>query len=161
MIRQLLSLANVSADELITSKLYDEDNFYNAFLKDIKKCRRELIIESAYMTTRRVHYLLPYLEGLKKNRVRVVINTRNPEEHDTYMCEEARKSLSLLLEIGVQVIFSESLHRKVAIIDRNILWEGSLNILSQNNSKEMMRRSESIAHCWQMIRFADLETRIS
>jgi hypothetical protein len=29
----------------------------------------------------------------------------------------------------------------VAIIDRKIIWEGSLNILSQRNSREMMRRT--------------------
>lgn len=143
------------------SKLYSEETFYNAFVKDIRQARSELVIESAYMTTRRVHYLLPYSKELKKNRVRVVINTRNPEEHDLYLREEARKCLSLLLEIGVQVISSESLHRKTAIIDRNILWEGSLNILSQNNSQEVMRRTESTELGWQMIRFSGLDYKIS
>jgi HKD family nuclease len=143
------------------SKLYDENSFYPALVKDIKKCRSELIIESAYMTSRRVHYLLPHLKELKKNRVRIVINTRNPEEHDLYLREEARKCLALLLEIGVQVIFSESLHRKTAILDRNILWEGSLNILSQNNSQEVMRRTESTQLSWQMVRFSGLGELIS
>lgn len=143
------------------SKLYDENSFYPALVKDIKKCRSELIIESAYMTSRRVHYLLPHLKELKKNRVRVVINTRNPEEHDLYLREESRKCLALLLEIGVQVIFSESLHRKTAILDRNILWEGSLNILSQNNSQEVMRRTESTQLSWQMVRFSGLGELIS
>ena len=143
------------------SKLYDENSFYPALVKDIKKCRSELIIESAYMTSRRVHYLLPHLKELKKNRVRIVINTRNPEEHDLYLREESRKCLALLLEIGVQVIFSESLHRKTAILDRNILWEGSLNILSQNNSQEVMRRTESTQLSWQMVRFSGFGELIS
>lgn len=143
------------------SKLHDENSFYPALVKDLKKCRSELIIESAYMTTKRVHYLLPHLKALKKNRVRIVVNTRNPEEHDLYLRDEARKCLALLLEIGVQVIFSESLHRKTAIIDRNILWEGSLNILSQNNSKEVMRRTESVQFGWQMVRFSGLDQKIS
>lgn len=143
------------------SKLYDENSFYNALVKDIKKCRSELIIESAYMTSRRVHYLLPHLKELKKNRVRIVINTRNPEEHDLYLREESRKCLALLLEIGVQVIFSESLHRKTAILDRDILWEGSLNILSQNDSQEVMRRTESTQLSWQMVRFSGLGELIS
>ena len=143
------------------SKLYDENSFYPALVKDIKKCRSELIIESAYMTSRRVHYLLPHLKELKKNRVRIVINTRNPEEHDLYLREESRKCLALILEIGVQVIFSESLHRKTAILDRNILWEGSLNILSQNDSQEVMRRTESTQLSWQMVRFSGLGELIS
>jgi hypothetical protein len=142
------------------SKLYDENSFYPALLKDIRRCRSELIIESAYMTTKRVHYLLPHFKELKRNRVRIVINTRNPEEHDLYLREEARKCLASLLEIGVQVIFSESLHRKTAILDRNILWEGSLNILSQNNSQEVMRRTESSQLGWQMVKFSGLDKKI-
>ena len=143
------------------SKLYDENSFYSAFVKDIKKCRSELVIESAYMTSKRVQYLLPYFKELKKNRVRIVINTRNPEEHDLYLRVETRKCLALLLEIGIQVIFSESLHRKTAIIDRKTLWEGSLNILSQNNSQEVMRRTESTQLSWQMVRFSGLGELIS
>ena len=69
------------------STLHDEDTFYKAFQKDIKYCRSELIIESAFMTTRRVSLLLPLFVRLKKNRVKMVVNTRNPEEHDKYMCE--------------------------------------------------------------------------
>ena len=143
------------------SQLHNENSFYPALLKDIKQCRSELIIESAYMTTKRVYYLLPYLKVLKKNRVRIVINTRNPEEYDLYLRDEARKCLALLLEIGVQVIFSESLNRKTAIIDRNILWEGSLNILSQNNCQEVMCRTESAQLGWQMIKFSGIDQKIS
>lgn len=143
------------------STLFDENKFYEAFVRDLKKCHSELIIESAYMTTKRIHYLLPHFYKLKKSHVRVVINTRDPEERDNYLREEARRSLSLLLEIGVQVIFSESLHRKTAVIDRTILWEGSLNILSQNNSREVMRRTESSTLGWQMVRFSGLEHKIS
>ena len=32
------------------------------------------------------------------------------------------------------------IHAKTAIIGQEILWEGSLNILSQQESKEMMRQ---------------------
>lgn len=143
------------------STLFDENKFYETFVRDLKKCHTELIIESAYMTTKRINFLLPHFMKLKKSHVRVVINTRDPEEHENYLREEARRALSLLLEIGVQVIFSESLHRKTAIIDRKILWEGSLNIMSKNNSREVMRRTESSTLGWQMVRFSGLDSKIS
>jgi hypothetical protein len=44
----------------------------------MKQCQNELIIESAFVTQKRVHQLLPHLIQLKKNNVRVVINTRDP-----------------------------------------------------------------------------------
>ena len=101
--------------------------------------------------------LLPVLKKLKNRHVRVIINTRAPSEHDTYLRHEAEQALATLQAIGVQVIFTSSHHRKIAIVDRNILWEGSLNILSQNKSLEVMRRIESTPLAWQMIRFARLD----
>lgn len=158
MIRQLLAKQHRSEHD---TELYDEDTFYKAFQKDINKCRNELIIESAFMTARRVSMLLPYFIQLKQNRVRIVVNTRNPEEHDKFMAEEARKSLALLLHEGIQVIFTEGVHRKTAIIDRAILWEGSLNILSQRDSHEVMRRTASTAMSWSMVRFSGLDKLIN
>ncbi|MGZ6005116.1 MAG: phospholipase D-like domain-containing protein, partial [Candidatus Saccharimonadales bacterium] len=147
--------------EISDSSIFDENSFYKSFTKDLSKCRSEVIIESPFMTSRRVSQLLPTLVKLKKKRVKIIVNTRNPEEHDKFMCAEARKSLALLLDSGIQVIFCESLHRKTAILDRNILWEGSLNVLSQNDSLEVMRRTESNKLAWQMVRFIGLDGLIS
>lgn len=143
MMYRVLRRIIANAPDLIHSKLYTEDTFYKAFMKDMEYCRNELIIESAFVTNKRVTMLLPTIKRLKKKGVRVVVNTRNPEEGDNCMRADSRKALALLQYEGVQVIFTENQHRKIAVVDRNILWEGSLNILSQNQSKEMMRRTES------------------
>jgi phosphatidylserine/phosphatidylglycerophosphate/cardiolipin synthase-like enzyme len=117
-----------------------------------------VIIESPFITNRRVSQIFGILEKLKERKVRVAINTRDPEEHDSdYMREEAREAPSTLQHIGVHVMFTESHHRKLAVIDRNIVYEGSLNILSQNNSREVMRRIESVQLAWQMIRFVKID----
>ncbi len=161
MLDAIANFIKPSYPEIADSSIYSEDTFYKTFTKDLGKCRSEVIIESPFMTCRRVSCLLPTLKQLKKNRVKIIVNTRNPEEHDKFMCIEARRSLVLLLESGIQVIFSESLHRKTAILDRNVLWEGSLNIMSQNDSLEVMRRTESTKLAWQMVQFTKLDVRIN
>src|ERR1039458_9736931 len=144
--------------DLLTSTLYNEDTFYTAFLKDLSKCRSEVIIESPFITNRRVSQLFGVLEKLKERKVRVAINTRDPEDHDSeYMRCEAREAISTLQHIGVHVLYTGNHHRKLAILDRHILFEGSLNILSQNNSCEVMRRIESVQLAWQMVRFTKID----
>ena len=71
--------------------------------------------------------------------------------------EEAHRAVASLQHYGIQVIYIQGHHRKLAIIDRQILYEGSLNILSQNNSREIMRRIESRELAWQMARFVDID----
>ena len=101
---------------------------------------------------------MPTLQKLKSKHVKITINTRDPETHDDEnMRNDTRFALSKLQHIGINVLFTGGHHRKLAIIDRTILYEGSLNILSQNNSCEVMRRIESTQLAWQMIRFIKID----
>lgn len=68
--------------------------------------------------------------------------TRHPEEHDSFMAEQAEAGIQFFEKIGVQVFMSKTHHRKLAMIDRNVLWRGSLNIRSQAKSREFMRGLE-------------------
>lgn len=144
--------------DLLTSKLYDERTFYKNFLNDLKRCQNEVIIESPYMTTVRLATLYPTLRKLVKRGVKVRVNTRFPGHHDEQMRIQAWIVTKSLKQIGVKVrFFNDYHHRKIAIIDSQILWEGSLNILSQGRSREIMRRIESEQLTRQMIRFLGLK----
>jgi hypothetical protein len=90
--------------------------------------------------------------------VKVTIYTRNPYHHDGILVTESINGISILREAGAIVISCNDMrHRKLAMIDGYILWEGSLNMLSQNGSKEVMRRIVSMELCQQMLRFIRVE----
>lgn len=146
-----------ASTELLSSKLYDDKSFYPAFIKDLNDCGSELIIKSPFVTRRRLQYLLPTLQKLKDRKVRIIINTKDPHELDEERREEAYRTVASLQYKGIQVIYTHSHHRKIAIIDRSILYEGSLNILSQNRSSEIMRRTESVQLAWQVLRFVGVD----
>lgn len=79
------------------------------------------------------------------------MNTRDPKEHDAEHGYQARLAIYEMQELGITVLYTVKHHRKLAIIDSKILYEGSLNILSQIDSCEVMRRIESKRAAWQMI----------
>jgi len=73
------------------------------------------------------------------------------------MRHQAANEILRSKELGVNITLLKGYHhRKLAIIDKKILWEGSLNILSQNNSKEIMRRLESPDEIEKMLNFLNL-----
>jgi len=144
------------SSDLVNSQLFDDWTFYNRFREDLKHSKQEVIIESPFITSQRVSSLVRDFEHLISKKVRVYIITRSPEEHDLNMKHQAEEAIRRFETIGVHVILSsEYSHRKLAIVDRKILWEGSLNILSQTYSKEFMRRieSESLANeCFEFVK---------
>ena len=131
----------------LSSKLYSQNDFYKVFSNDLKWAGYEVIIESPFITSRRFNELLPTISTLRHRGVRVIVNTRNPEEHDHDYAGQAYDAIMALQELDVAVLYTTKLHRKLAIIDRKITWEGSLNILSFSDSCELMRRhvDESVA----------------
>lgn len=60
----------------------DQNSFYASFQLDLHDYTKELLIESPFITTKRVNALPPVLEKLRKRDVQIVINTRSPEEHE-------------------------------------------------------------------------------
>ncbi len=139
------------------STLFDSNTFYKAFERDFRRARQSVIIESPFITRRRMEQLLPILTKLRRKGVRIVMNTRNPEEHNEEYAIQAEDAVAAMRGIGARVLYTVKHHRKLAIIDEEILWEGSLNILSQGDSCEIMRRTVSNNLARQMIRFTKLE----
>jgi phosphatidylserine/phosphatidylglycerophosphate/cardiolipin synthase-like enzyme len=140
------------------SKLYDQSTFYNAFLTDLSRSRNEVIIESPFLTVRRTRMFLPILLRLCCSGVKVIVNTKDTNELDqAHMRKDAEESIDILQSTGVAILFTGGHHRKTAIIDRNITWEGSLNILSQNDSCEIMRRTASSQIAEELLQFIQLE----
>lgn len=143
---------------MFNTSLFDESTFYSEFGKDLLHARREVVIESPFITINRVNKLVPVFNMLIKQGVKVFVITRQPSLHDYPMNQQSEEVIRHFEEIGVQVLVTRNNHhRKLAIIDGNILWEGSLNILSQSNSREIMRRIEGDNHAQIMFDFLQLD----
>ncbi len=140
------------------SALFDEKTFYKAFLGDLATSKTEVIIESPFITSERMTAIWPSMRELIKRGVKVYIVTRDPSEHMEGYQDQSEEEIESLEALGVQVLLcTGNHHRKLAIIDREILWEGSLNILSQAKSREIMRRLEGGGFAVNLFNFIGYE----
>lgn len=150
----MLSWLKRPSDELLRSELLDEVSFYPRFYKDLKHAKKSVLIESPYLTTTRALQIAPIAAKLTRKKVVIKVYTRFPGHHMPRLRYESEQAIGILQNASVIVYISHDLrHRKIAIIDKNILYEGSLNILSQSKSREIMRRTISNKLCKQMLRF--------
>lgn len=140
-----------------SSSLHDEKTFYKKFSQDLINSEKEVIIESPFITSERMKTLYPIFEDLIRRHVNVYVFTRDPKEHtDTYE-EQSEAEIKRFEVLGVNVLLCVgNHHRKLAIIDRKVLWEGSLNILSQTKSREIMRRIEGGKSAEEMFNYLKL-----
>jgi len=100
----------------------------------------------------------PAFQKMLDRRTKVLIITRDPSDLDPEVRDFATNEIMQMSEMGVSVtLLKGNHHRKLAIIDRSITWEGSLNILSQNNSMEIMRRIEDKKTAEDLLKFLKLK----
>lgn len=149
---------NVSSSN---SSLFDEKTFYAQFTKDLLLCSEEIIIESPYITTERMKLFRPLFKQAVDKGIKIYVITRSPEDHEGEYIYQAEKEIAYFEEIGIQPLLCiGNHHRKLAILDRSILYEGSLNILSQKHSREIMRRIDDKETALEMFEFLRFDTLI-
>ena len=142
---------------MFNSQLHDEKTFYKAFLRDLEHCRKEVIIESPFICSSRMKILKSNFEKLIGKGVKIFVITRDPREHSNGYEVQSEEEIRYFEVLGVQVLLCVgNHHRKLAILDRKVLWEGSLNILSQTHSREIMRRIENQELTLEMFNFLKL-----
>jgi len=143
---------------MFKTSLFDESTFYKQFIRDLLHAEHEVVIESPFITTERMDKLVPVFNKLVRRGVKVFVITRDPKEHKSPYIEQSEREIQHFERIGIQVLVCEGKHhRKLAIIDKKVLWEGSLNILSQIKSREIMRRFEGGGFAVDMFNFLKLE----
>ena len=117
---------------MFSSSLFNQDTFYKAFIKDLRSARCIVVIESPFITQRRMDQLLPIFSKLQSRDVRIVVNTKPLDEHNPLLYEQALWAIDEMQSVGVNVFMTVGHHRKLAMIDRDILWEGRPTIISQD-----------------------------
>ncbi len=142
--------------------LYNEKTFYQAFSRDLLAAEKEVVIYSPFISKYRSEYFRRVFEQLKHRNIAVFIFTRSIEDHELLMRSEIKAALRDYEELGACIIPLPGLiHAKTAIIDRKILWDGSLNILSQRQSREMMRRTEDEDMTKQVMEHLELNKKLA
>jgi phosphatidylserine/phosphatidylglycerophosphate/cardiolipin synthase-like enzyme len=150
------------ASELQSIDLYNENTFYNALTKDMLSAKKEVIIYSPFVSKFRTDFLKPTIEKLIDRNIDIFIFTRPIEEYDSTMQPQIGRALKRLEELGVCIFYpGRYIHQKVAIVDREVLWEGSLNILSHRASNEMMRRTAHGESATQVMQYIGLNDQIA
>jgi hypothetical protein len=126
----------------ITISHFTDQSFLPAFRLDLMRAVYHIVILSPFLSRNRAAYYYPVLRSLVRHQVRVVIYAKPKQEQPESLrshFDEVERNLKL---INIDFQTRPGMHEKVGVIDNEILWHGSLNIFSHNNTKESMLRLE-------------------
>lgn len=131
-------------------RVWNENRFYDYFVKDLRQAKERVVIFSPFLARKRLTNLVDIFRFLVDKGVGLYVVTRPAAEQE--QDSELASLQKYLEEAGVKLIYRKKLHEKAAFIDDKICWLGSLNILSHSGSSEFMlsiRTREAVAQLYQ------------
>lgn len=161
----------------LTHEVYFHDDFDKVFVDDLRNAKRFAVIQSPFLEPRRIEMVSAALKECVGRGVRLCVFAQIPSDGD-FPGSLARRyrreaGAQMLLSMGIHVTFRDEIHEKLIVVDERIAWEGSLNILSFNKTRERMTRwdgrdkadeitrnhgLDACLHCWlpaDLHRFSD------
>ncbi|WP_028308466.1 phospholipase D-like domain-containing protein [Desulfitibacter alkalitolerans] len=126
----------------IINIIFDQRNFLPAYKEDITNAVDEIIIASPYVSKKHVENL-KYLQSTLSRNVNVTVVTRSFQELNGKNRAVIEKTIGFLKAAGINVVCEPNLFQKFAVIDKRIVWYGSINLLCFGKTEESIMRLES------------------
>jgi superfamily I DNA and/or RNA helicase len=117
------------------SGIFDENNFEKHFEHDLKKAKKYIVIFSAFCTENRTAFWGDILNKKKEEGIKIRIVTRGPKNQGS-LKDTAIKGIQSLIRTKINIDLRKDIHQKMVFIDDDILWHGSLNVLSYGGKSE-------------------------
>ena len=118
-------------------------DFLEAFRIDLADATKQVTILSPFLSQNRAIHYYPALRSLALRQVLTDVYTKPKLEQPQSLREHFGEVERRLKDVGVRFHVRPGMHEKVGVLDNKVLWHGSLNILSHNDTRESMLRFES------------------
>ena len=124
-----------------TMGIFNQSTFDAAIESDLSNAKESIVIFSGFVTPSRVAKLGDLLRMKTSGGVKIRCVTRPPKLNGTMELKRSKEALDALEGVNCVVDCRARIHEKIVLIDKKIVWHGSLNVLSHTHlTDESMTR---------------------
>lgn len=124
----------------VVKSIFDSRNYRETYASDIQSAKTELVISSPGLGSQRVWLFLKNISSLQEMGVKVTVLTMSAGAYPEDMAEHQERLISVLRDSGISVHVDDQCHEHFAIIDKCIVWYGSMNFLSREKDDDNLMR---------------------
>lgn len=123
--------------------IYDTRSFASVMRDDFDCAKEEIVIVSPFIRIKRLENILDWLRPVLAKGITVKVVTRPPENCRMEVITAITQGIETMRMAGVQITNRAAIHQKFVLVDRRLVWYGSLNLLSYGSSEESLMRLTS------------------
>ena len=132
--------SEVSGEKQTANAIYDFENYKESYEKDLLSAVRSIVISSPSISGTKINTLIKFLRERQRMGVKITVATWSP---DAYGYGKADYWMQLHEEMrmaGIYVEQKENFCEHYAVIDDEIVWYGSMNLLGKENVEDNLMR---------------------
>lgn len=134
---------NVIIEKQNANTIFDMDTYEKVYEKDLLQANKEVVISSPGLNQAKVNVFVRLIKQRQEDGVKVTVVTLNPEGYPEEKVEDTKTLVQILENCGIKVKLQEHMHEHFAIIDDEIVWYGSMNLLSRAKADDNLMRVKS------------------
>lgn len=123
--------------------IYDIDNYVDVYRRDLLEASREIIISSPVISGPKVDELAELLKEKQQSGIRISIVTWKPDMYGFGYSEYWMELQERMRRRGFEMNLVEDYCQHYCIIDKEIVWYGSMNFLGKEDSEDNLMRVSS------------------
>lgn len=133
----------LKGEKQTVNAIFDSETYYEVYRKDLLEANKNIVISSPAISGAKVYELINLLRDKQIAGVDVTIVTWKP---DSYGFGDAGYWMQLHEEMGQAGFYMKTVEdacEHFAIMDQEIVWYGSINLLAKSNADDSMMRVQS------------------
>ena len=123
--------------------IYDSDTYRPVFEQDMREAAKTVVISSPTLSRKRVESLIAITQPAQENGLRASVITWHPDAYRYGKDEHRFALLESLRTAGWEIRLVRDNCQHFAVIDEQIVWYGSMNLLSRDDVEDNIMRLES------------------
>lgn len=132
--------SGVVSEKLDTNSIYDVDNYYDVYRQDLLDANEEIIISSPIISGNKVDELIKLLQEKQESGISVKVVTWKPDMYGFGDSEYWMELHERLRNNGFEMNLVEDYCQHYCVVDRQVVWYGSLNFLGKEDAEDNLMR---------------------
>ncbi len=120
--------------------IYDIDNYAETYWRDLEQAKAGVIVSSPRLNNQKVNRIITVLSKRQEAGVKVTIVTWHPDAYKYGRDDVRMELMERLRKTGFEIRLAEDSCEHYAVIDNEIVWYGSMNLLSKEDAEDNLMR---------------------
>lgn len=134
---------DIDGEKQETSAIYDIENYAEIYWRDLVEAKTTVVISSPRLNNQKVNRVISVLGNRQELGVKVTIVTWHPDAYKYGRDDVRMELMERLRRAGFEIRLAEESCEHYAVIDNEIVWYGSMNLLSIEDAEVNIMRVKS------------------